>query len=534
MSRSAQIQTVFFAALNCAPPLRREFVALTCVDDPPMVVEVEELLAAESEAVGALDRCFWTSEDRATRSVERLLEGRGRIGPYRILRQLFADFRGGVYEAARADDPGGALFRVRTVDMRRAHQDSLDRLRRERDVLTRLQHPALPALVESGTTNDGAFFLATELPQGESMLLFAERLKLPVPRRVELLRPIVAALAAAHQERVYDWVIDADSIRVTPDGRPWLTGLDIAGYFPGAPHEVHTGSELGAQLVARNLGDLGVFAYELLTGVQPAIPRGAPVANARRVRLARPSEANPAARAELRGALDRICLRLLSPRRDQRYVSARALLADLDAYLRRHVEGSDAEAEESTLRRFLSGRRGMLMSAALGGLLVAAPLAEVSQRLRETQRRARQARALNIEMIHQIRDLARSRRSGRASAEENFLRQAMAYLESATLSSGGDREMQGELAQALLDLQAWRAAPEAAAPPAAAPAAPPVAMARVEPSRAARAGTPAVRPAVRRKSTGVTHGRRFVDRSGVVFNLEDRDWSAALNRKGGH
>lgn len=546
MSRAAEIQMLFFSALSCPPTQRHEFLEVACADNLSLARDVETLLFEEKDAVTALDRCFWQEEDSTTRALEGLLDRRGRVGPYRILRQIKASFEGGLYEAVPYEDTEAGVCLLRTADTKHNSPAALDRLRRERDTLVRLVHPALPALTASGTTPDGIFYVATEFPQGESLIQFAERLGLPLARRVELLRTITAALVSAHQERVYEWVLGEATLRVTPDGRPWLIGLNIAGNLRGAALQPGAGESPVSAAVApppelepllsepaaggaRNLTDLGVVAYELLCGARPTGHARDAAPETAGAKLLRPSEMNPRLRGELRGELDRICLRLLAANGQKPYASMRAVLTDMDTYLRRHVEDSDAEPGESGLTRMLSRHRAAFLSTALGGLLVGLPLLQQNQRLRRAEERASRARGLTIEMFRQLRETARATRIDNLTRPEDFARRALDYVEAMTLKTGNDAELRQELAEALLAMQTLLPAPGQTGKP----AAPSAASLRLKPASAGdRSAGPKVVTARKgsRKTGGASKSRRFVDSSGVVFDLEERDWSSALNR----
>jgi hypothetical protein len=162
-----------------------------------------------------------------------------------------------------------------------------ERLAREADALSRLEHPNILRVLDSGTTEDGRFYLATELADGGDL---AQRLRegpLPVDEAARLFREAVLAVAAAHHAGILHRDIKPANVLLTADGHARLADFSLArlpgpdglpahsltggGDVFGTPYYLAPEARRGvAAADARaDIFSLGVLLHELLTGRVP-------------------------------------------------------------------------------------------------------------------------------------------------------------------------------------------------------------------------------------------------------------------------
>ncbi len=356
--------------------------------------EVRSLLAAHAEAESGslLDRpLFGRSAAPAS------LSGR-RVGPWRLGELLGEGGMGAVYRAERAD---GLYEREVALKLLRPGLPTADlagRLRAERQVLARLEHPGVARLYDGGVTEEGLPYLAMELVRGEPLTDFAEARALPLRDRVRLFVRVCEAVAYAHRALVVHRDLKPSNILAAEaeagaggeprvklldfgiarlldedDGTATRTALGALTPAYAAPEQVR-GEPI---TTATDVYALGVLLYELLAGRRPYDVAGKTPSEVERVVAEHepppPSTAAAPGRAgALRGDLDQIVMKALAKEPERRYPSADALADDL----RRWLGGLPVEARPATaayrVGKFVRRHRVAAAAAALVALALVA------------------------------------------------------------------------------------------------------------------------------------------------------------------
>jgi serine/threonine-protein kinase len=274
-----------------------------------------------------------------------------------------------------------------------------ERLRRERRILARLEHPGIARFIDGGTTATGQSYFAMEYIEGTSLLDYCPSCSLSIAARVRLFIEVCEALNYAHQQLVVHGDLKPGNILVTHDGRPKLLDFGIAELLDPSTGEEHgprthpwmtpayaSPEQIrGERLTATtDVYALGVVLFELLTGRLPYRVDGLTPAQIERVicedQPPRPSSvvADESLRRELEGDLDTIILKALSKEPARRYDAAARLAADLQRYL----DGRPVLARADTLRyrvgKFVRRHRLSVAAATLLILSLVGGLAAVS------------------------------------------------------------------------------------------------------------------------------------------------------------
>jgi len=171
-----------------------------------------------------------------------------------------------------------------------AGAEGLERMAREARTAAQLGHPAMVRVLDFGTSEDGAPFMAMELLQGEelqALLLRAQRL--PAERAAALLLPIIDGLGTAHEKGIVHRDIKPANIFIASDGQgriqPKVLDFGIAkldrshvstrltqiGAVLGSPQYLSPEQAEGLEDVdARSdIWAVGVVLYELIAGAPP-------------------------------------------------------------------------------------------------------------------------------------------------------------------------------------------------------------------------------------------------------------------------
>ena len=220
----------------------------------------------------------------------------------------------------------------------RGNATAARRFRDEALAARRVQHRGAVTVIEYGSPDGGAPFMAMELVHGSSLARMIEENDLPLPRVLGILDQLLDALGAAHACGVVHADVKSDNVMVSAQGGDDVVTLVDFGLAQLDGEMVEPGMVAGtpeylapelirgkAPTIASDLYAAGVILYELLTGATPfavgttskILQRHlleAPVAPSRR----RPDRDIPA-------ALDRIVLRALEKAPAARFASAQEL-----------------------------------------------------------------------------------------------------------------------------------------------------------------------------------------------------------------
>jgi eukaryotic-like serine/threonine-protein kinase len=283
------------------------------------------------------------------------------IDRYLLLRKIG---EGGMGEVWLAEQTEPVRRRV-AVKVMKSGVNSLEviaRFESERQALALMDHPAIARVFDAGTTLHGAPYFAMEYVDGLPITEYADGHGLGIRARLELFLLVCQGVQHAHQKAIIHRDLKPTNILVTEiDGRavPKIIDFGIAkaleqkltadtlytraGALVGTPKYMSPkqASSMGQDIDTRtDVYSLGVFLYELMTGVLPLDGREMVFDEfLRRLReddVRRPSAriagTDPRAR-QLRGDLDSILLKALEKDRSRRYGSPSDFAEDMERYL---------------------------------------------------------------------------------------------------------------------------------------------------------------------------------------------------------
>jgi serine/threonine-protein kinase len=267
-------------------------------------------------------------------------EGSTIDGRYRLLRRIGS---GGMADVWLAEDSHLQRRVALKILHRRFAQDRefVERFRREAEHAAGLQHPNIVAVFDRGDV-EGTYYIAMQLLEGRSLKELIDGGLTP-EQAVGLIRQVLEAAGFAHRHGVVHRDLKPQNVIVDDQGKATVTDFGIAragaseitqaGSVMGTPHYLSPEQAQGQAVTAvSDLYSIGVILYEALAGRVPFEADSAVAIAMKQVSHMpqRPSSINPS----VSPALDAATMRALEKDPGQRFQSAEAFIAALDAALR--------------------------------------------------------------------------------------------------------------------------------------------------------------------------------------------------------
>lgn len=215
---------------------------------------------------------------------------RRRVGVYELAHQLGRGGMGEVWLARRADGEFEHTVAIKLLDAQVDSDAARERLRRERQMLARLNHPHIARLLDGGTLEDGRPYFVMERVEGERIDTWCARRQVPLADRLRLVLKLSEAVAAAHRQGMVHRDLKPGNVLVTSDGavklvdfgiakrmRSEQTDLTLTGQRPMTPGYASPEQVRGEKVTAAtDIYGLGALTYELVTGRRPFDLAGMP------------------------------------------------------------------------------------------------------------------------------------------------------------------------------------------------------------------------------------------------------------------
>ena len=313
----------------------------------------------------------------------------------------------------------------------------------ERRLLARLEHPGIARLVDGGLAADGRPYLAMEYVDGRPITEHADRERLGLRRRVELLLHVCHAVEHAHRGLIVHRDLKPSNILVSDGGGVKLLDFGIAKLL-----DVTSGSAPETEVTARvmtpayaspeqvrgedvttatDVYGLGLVLYELLCGRSPfRLGDATPLAAAHAVlhtdapppsRRAQGDEADGADAdriaanrrltperlvRSLAGDLDAIALRALRKEPSERYDSVVSLREDLERWLEGRPVAARRGSASYRARKFARRHRVAVATALAAVASLAGGLAVALWQAHEARRAEAKARAVSEFLVEEM------------------------------------------------------------------------------------------------------------------------------------
>lgn len=284
----ARVEELLDLALALPVTERKPYLDKAAGSEPEIRRQVEDLLEAEAEALGFIEKPLFALpvyDDREFTDQSDPEVG-SRIGVYQVLRRIGRGGMGAVYLARRDDDIFDQQVAIKVLRRGRDTKEIVRRFHHERQILAQLDHSNIAKLLDGGTTTDGRPYFVMQYVKGVRIDHYCDSQCLSTKDRVELFLKVCSAVSFAHQNLVIHRDLKPGNILVNDSGEPILLDFGIAKLLGSGPQDgldptilTSPGSQpmtpryaspeqVEGQVVttSSDVYSLGILLYELLTG----------------------------------------------------------------------------------------------------------------------------------------------------------------------------------------------------------------------------------------------------------------------------
>ena len=276
------------------------------------------------------------------------------IGNYEIIREIA---RGGMGVVYQAKDPDlDKIVALKTIIAGEA-ADSIDieRFRREAKLTSQLEHPNIVKIHEVGL-QENLHYYTMDFVDGVSLSDYVKENKPSLRKLLKIILQVAQSLGAAHTKGIIHRDIKPSNILVDKSGKPFLTDFGLARQKDGKDGLTMSGVAIGTpaymspeQAEGRireidqrsDIYSLGAVFYELLCGKPPF--SGNSLAETLQMILTKDPIRVKQEVPNIPLKVETICLKCLKKPRNQRYPNAKALIRDIERFLK----GDEIKAKRS-------------------------------------------------------------------------------------------------------------------------------------------------------------------------------------------
>ncbi len=354
--------------------------------------EVESLLALEDEAGDLLqDGAIALSKELFASAAEPISPLTGqKIGAFTIISELGIGGMGAVYLAERRDGKFDQKVAIKLLKREFNAGRIREAFDREIEIQSKLVHPNVAAILDTGTTIEGIPYIVMEYVDGLPIDKYCRENDLGLVERLKVFNKACDAVAFAHQNLIVHRDLKPSNIIVTSKGNPKLldfgisrlldetgvesSNLTLSGAMTpeyASPEQIN-GSPIST---ATDIYSLGVILFKLLTGTYPYNIKNK--VNGELLReitdsepqlpsqAAAPESNTSLSSASLKGDIDNILLKSLNKDPNQRYRTVEQFAEDIWRFL----DGEPVSARPATLsyrfKKFYDRNRAVAIAGSL-------------------------------------------------------------------------------------------------------------------------------------------------------------------------
>src|SRR5580765_356502 len=229
-------QEIFSAALEIADTAERSaMLDRACAGSPQLRAQMDELLAASSQAEGFFAECYKAIvESKEDLNALPPADGKPRpgslkdahddligsqIGGYKLL-QTIGEGGCGVVYMAEQEKPVRRRVALKVIKPGMDTKSVIARFEAEQQTLALMDHPNIAQVLDAGATETGRPYFVMELVRGVKVTDYCNERRFTTQRRLELFIDVCQAVQHAHQKGIIHRDLKPSNLLVTEqDGR---------------------------------------------------------------------------------------------------------------------------------------------------------------------------------------------------------------------------------------------------------------------------------------------------------------------------
>ena len=305
-------------------------------------------------------------EKKFLENVARIAPG-AEFGNYEITEEIGRGGMGVVFKANDIEADRPVALKV-LIGREQSSVRDIERFKKEATVMAPLEHDNIVKIADVGREK-GLDYIAMTYVDGESLKnLVNDEGPMTSTKALEIISQAAEAMSFIHSHGILHRDIKPDNLMLDDDGRAYLMDFGLAGWDKieimqgrGAigtpmyqpPEQTDVGGPFGPISPCSDVYGLGATLYFLVTGHHPF--RGKTVPEIReKIRhepVIKPREINP----QVSPTAEKIILKCLEKKQEDRFASTKELAATINRYLERKNSARESGTPTGTARRLASG-----------------------------------------------------------------------------------------------------------------------------------------------------------------------------------
>lgn len=223
------IKDLFNRAQQLPKQQQAAFLQEHCDSDSDVFEQVMEMLDAQQS-----DSYDPNLTDLVSASATDMILGEAILQPgdmverFEVIKSIGEGGMGSVFLGTRKQDDFEQLVAIKVIHRRYLTAQSLQRFRRERQILASLNHKNIASFIGGGETEQGQPYIVLEYVDGIPITQYCQQHNLSVAQRITLFKQVLEAVMYAHQNLVVHRDIKPNNVLVNARGEVKLLDFGIA------------------------------------------------------------------------------------------------------------------------------------------------------------------------------------------------------------------------------------------------------------------------------------------------------------------